>query len=361
MSVRCAFVGCGGVAENYWNIYRDLDWVHVTVLVDIDRASLERAHAYFSATRPRPRISTNFRDALASDVDLVLVNTPNYLHREQAVAAMAAGKHVLLQKPIAHTLADAYAILDAERRATTKCGVYMSYLDHPLFYDLAGMYRSGWFGSPVQFYARYMHRGGLVWSSESEPGWRTSIEKIGGGVFIQLGVHYIHLFRFISGLEPVSVMGVKDNVYCPNFDGEDIATAVFNYEQGVKATLDTAWTAHGEEISIHGTLGSATYFGNRWLILEGNAAAFEGEVIQAGPDRPALFEIPAVGMGVNQPWNQHRRFLESIRDDTPVPVTLESAIDDLAAVAALYEASATDSRVLLADVTARAIADKVIS
>jgi predicted dehydrogenase len=353
MRIRCAFVGCGGIAEYYWNIYRELDWVEVTVLVDVNQAVLDRAADYFAANQQRPRTSTHFEAALAEDVDVVLVNTPNHLHREQAVGAMKAGKHVLLQKPIAGTLPDAVAILDAERIATGKSGVFMSYLDQPIFYDLAEMIRQGWFGSLVHFYARYMHTGGMALSRKSQPGWRGSIDKIGGGVFLQLGVHYLHLFRFLSGVDPVSVVGVKDNMHCPNLDGEDIGLALFQFENGVKATVDTGWTAKGEELSIQGTRGSATYLSNRWLLLQGNKEPFDGEVIHYNGNESLLLEIPAVGMDVNQPFNQHRRFLEAIRDNTPVPVSVQSAVEDLVAVAAFYESTTTDTRVVLADVVAR--------
>jgi len=361
MRIRCAFVGCGGVAENYWNIYRELDWIQITVLVDINQSALDRAADFFSANQPRPRTSTDFAAALADDVDVVLVNTPNHLHREQAVAALEAGKHVLLQKPIAGTLSDAYAIREAAQAARTKCGVFMSYLDQPLFYDLAEMNRRGWFGAMVQFYARYMHTWGLVWTEQNMRSWRGSLDKIGGGAFLQLGVHYLHLFRFISGLEPLSVVGIKDNVFCPNLDGEDIGTATFEYETGVKATVDAAWTTDGEEISIQGTRGSVTYLANRWLLLQGNEEPFDGEVIHTSGSKLILLEIPLFGMGVNQPWNQHRRFLEAVRDNAPVPVSVESAVNDLVAVAAFYEATNKQSRVSLSDVAARMSLDEMIS
>jgi predicted dehydrogenase len=359
MKIRCAFVGGGGIAELYWKIYRELDWVEVTVLVDLDQAVLDRAADYFAVNQPRPRTSTHFEAALAEDVDVVLVNTPNHLHREQAVAAMKAGKHVLLQKPIAGTLPDAVAILEAESLATGRSGVFMSYLDQPIYYDLAEMVRQGWFGSLVHLYARYMHTGGMAISRKGKPGWRGSLDKIGGGVFLQLGVHYLHLFRFLSGLEPVSVLGIKDNMHCPNLEGEDIGLALFQFENGVKATVDTGWTAKGEEISIQGTRGSATYLSNRWLLLQGNKEPFKGEVIHYKGDSAQLLVIPAVGMDVDQPFNQHRRFLEAIRDNTPVPVSVQSAVNDLVAVTAFYESSSTDTRVMLADVTARMSAIEV--
>src|SRR5437867_38091 len=99
--LRVAFIGCGGIAEHYLNVYRDLDWVALVVCMDAEIARATHATSLLTdlqSTKARPRATTALNDALADDVDVVVINTPNHLHREQAVAAFAAGKHVLLQK-----------------------------------------------------------------------------------------------------------------------------------------------------------------------------------------------------------------------------------------------------------------------
>src|SRR5262249_6909204 len=144
--LQCAFVGCGGVAERYWPIYRSLDFVQVRLCVDIDLPMAARAAAYFQKDNVETVATADFHAALEPGIDVVVLNTPNHLHRAQAVAALAAGKHVLLQKPIAATLDDAVAIVDAAVHARGRCGIYMSYLDQPLMHDLARMLREGWFG-----------------------------------------------------------------------------------------------------------------------------------------------------------------------------------------------------------------------
>src|SRR5436305_14528870 len=99
-------VGCGGMAGHYLGVYRDLDWVRVQVCVDVDRATSENAAQLLSS----PVAASDFERALADNVDAVIINTPNHLHREQAVAAISRGKHVLLQKPVAANLPDAEAL-----------------------------------------------------------------------------------------------------------------------------------------------------------------------------------------------------------------------------------------------------------
>src|ERR1041384_7949661 len=105
-SVNVSFVGCGGMAAHYLGVYRDLEWVRVVSCIDTDLDCATRAARFVvgetaCATIPCTLATQDSDAALAGNVDAVIVSTPNWLHRPQAVAAIEAGKHVLLQKPVA--------------------------------------------------------------------------------------------------------------------------------------------------------------------------------------------------------------------------------------------------------------------
>jgi UDP-N-acetyl-2-amino-2-deoxyglucuronate dehydrogenase len=358
---RIAIVGCGGIAQQYLSVYLNLDWIEVATCVDAQLERALRAAEWFEAAgKARPRATTNLADAHSRDVQTVIINTPNQLHREHAVNALEAGKHVLLQKPIAANLQDAEAIAraaaHAEREYGVVSGLYMSYFDHPLFHDLRDMVEAGWFGQVAHLYARLMHRGGMEWSAQSLEGnrtWRGSIEQTGGGCFIQLAVHYIHLFEWLMQAKVVRVTAAAKNLHSSGLEGEDLACAILEFENGALATLDTAWCTAGEQFSIHGTKGSAEYLNNRLLSLASTAGAFEGRVVNyrteksdtAQHDLGNLEETsellpPSVGDHTN-PLNQQRQFLEAVRDGKPAFVPIESGVDDLRVVKAVYEAAAS--------------------
>ncbi len=126
----------GGMAAHYLAVYRNLDWVRVTACIDIHLETAELAAPHF----PGAEATSDFAAALAPEVDAVVISTPNHLHRPQAISAIEAGKHVLLQKPVAASLADAEAIAEAASRSTRTVGLYMSYFDQPLRSTICATY-----------------------------------------------------------------------------------------------------------------------------------------------------------------------------------------------------------------------------
>ena len=357
MPLNVSFVGCGGMAAHYLNVYRDLDWVRVVSCIDVNPESARRAAAAVNA----PIATADYAAALADAVDAVVISTPNAAHRSQAVAAIEAGKHVLLQKPVAASLEDAEAIARAAESSSRTVGLYMSYFDQPLIHDLRDMVAQGWLGDVVHCYARLMHKGGMMWSEEALRGnrtWRGSIEETGGGCFIQLAVHYIHIFEWIGGARVVRAAGFTRNLHSPGIEGEDLACAVFEMNSGAMATIDAAWCADGEELAVHGTLGRFHYRGNV-LAVASSAGPFQGRVVRydggltqafggpQGEERQLQITPPAFG-DISNPLNQHRAFLEAARDGRPAPVSIASGVHDMRVVAALYESARTGRAVEVA-------------
>jgi predicted dehydrogenase len=343
-------------------VYRALDWVDVVACIDTDTERAESAARLLSSSA-----SDNFTRCLEANVDAIVINTPNHLHRSQAVAALEAGKHVLLQKPVAGNLEDAVAIAEAAARAEERgqvSGLYLSYFDQPLMHDFKDMFDSGWFGKVAHFYAQLMHRGGMILSDEilnGRPNWRGKTGETGGGCFIQLAVHFIHLFEWLSAERVVRATAIAKNLHCPGIEGEDIACAILEMSNGALATLDMSWCTAGEQFSIHGTRGSAQYIGNRTLMLETDAGPFSGRVINysasqsmRSPSAPglsanqAVIEVLAPELGnVDNPYNQQRLFLEAVRDCRPAYVPIHKGVRDLRVVAAVYEAARTGRAVVL--------------
>ena len=123
-------------------------------------------------------------------------------------------------------------------------------------------------------------------------------------------------------------------------------------ESGAMATIDTAWCANGEEFAIHGTLGRVLYRNASALDVASTEGAFDGRVIHySGGTVPAFggptgveqrqdVKAPAFG-DVANPLNQHRLFLEAISANQPAPVSIDSGLEDMRVVEAVYESART--------------------
>ena len=341
--LRVSFVGCGAMAAQYLGVYRDLDWVRVVSCVSGTEDSARRAADTFGGEKPVA--TTDFAAALAPEVDAVVINTPNSAHAEQAIAAIHAGKHVLLQKPIAAKLADAEAIAHAAAESDKTIGVYMSYFDQPLMHSIRGMIEAGNLGDVVHLYARLMHRGGMMWSDEAlagKPNWRGSLAETGGGCFIQLAVHFIRTFEWMTGSRVTAVTGMSNRLQSPGIEGDDIACAVLRLDSGVLITLDMAWCADGDEIAVHGTHGRVHYRANRWLSVSSRKSKTTVEAFGGPIGAEELSEVipPLVGDASN-PLNQHRVFLEAARDGLPAYVSIADGLHDMRVVEAVYESART--------------------
>jgi predicted dehydrogenase len=198
-----------------------------------------------------------------------------------------------------------------------------------------------------------MHKGGMMWSAEAlrgKPTWRGSLSETGGGCFIQLAVHYIHIFEWVSGARVRRVTAFARNLHCPGLQGEDLAVALLELESGAMITLDMAWCSHGEELAVFGTSGRFEYRNNRWLALATTAGPFTGRVVRysgrltqafGGPEgeEEQVEVVPPSFGDANNPLNQHRVFLEAVRDSRPAPVSIASGVRDMQVVRAVYESA----------------------
>ncbi len=336
-NIRVALAGCGGVVRKYRKAYRRIAGVSTTVTIDVDPVE---ARAAADETGAR-RASQQFEDALGSDVDAVVISTPNHLHREQAVKAFRAGKHVLIQKPMATSVEECDAILEAQRGSGATLGVYMNLLDHPLFHDIRRMVTQNHLGQIVLFSARLAHRGGLSWAG-ADKNWRASRERTGGGCFIQLGVHYQHLMRLLLGSSVQRLQAFSKNAACPHLEGDDLTMVHYELKNGAFGEIQTSWCAQEEHVSLMGTKGSIHYRENRRVEYIGEQGPFQGEVLSLrGDGSPEVMEeclSPAWDEATN-PYNQHRRFFEALAANRAPEVTGDEGREDVRLVQAVYRSA----------------------
>ncbi|GIW89298.1 MAG: oxidoreductase [Isosphaeraceae bacterium] len=149
--------------------------------------------------------TTNWRDAVASpEIDLVDIVTPNDQHAEMALAAIAAGKHVACEKPIAGSLQEARSMVEAARNAGVQTFVWYNYRRVPAVALAHRLVKEGALGQIRHVRAVYLQD----WADESVPLiWRFQKERAGSGSHGDLNAHIIDMTRFVTGEEITEVAG----------------------------------------------------------------------------------------------------------------------------------------------------------
>lgn len=194
-------------------------------------------------------------EALLADplVQVVYISSTNERHHQQVLAAAAAGKHVLCEKPLALSLADAEAMVAACRKA----GVLMATNHHlrnaATHRKLRELVQAGAIGRPL--FARVFHAVSLPPQLQ---GWRIHQPQAGGGVILDITVHDADTLRFILGAEAVEAAALSQSSGMASSGLEDGVMAVLRFDNGVLAQLHDAFTvAHaGTGLEIHGEAGS---------------------------------------------------------------------------------------------------------
>jgi len=248
--LRWGLIGASTIAAEHMidAIRANAGEVVAVVSTNADRAAkYAKLHRIVHAT-------TSLEDLLGSrDVDAVYISTTNERHRDQVFAAAAAGKHVLCEKPLALTLADARAMV-AE---CSKHGVVMGTNHHlrnaATHRAMRAAIKQGRIGQPL--FARVFH---AVYLPAPLQGWRIERPDAGGGVVFDITVHDADTLRFVLDDEPKSVIAMNTQGGMSRAGVEDGAMGVIRFSSGLLAQFHdgftTKYTTTGFE--VHGDAGS---------------------------------------------------------------------------------------------------------
>jgi len=251
---RTAVIGCGLIGKRRAKVCVEHEGSRLDVVVDNDAAIAQATGESFGCAA-----TTDWHAAIANPaIDIVVISTPNFMLAEIAEAALAAGKHVLLEKPMGRNIVEARRIQAAALRADRVVKVGFNHRYHPAISRAHELFRSGEIGRAINVRARYGHGGRPGYERE----WRGNPEMAGGGELTDQGVHILDLLQWFIG-SPERVFSRLQTAVWPIAPLEDNGFALLEYPGNVIASFHTSWTQWKNLFSfeVYGTEGSLTIDG----------------------------------------------------------------------------------------------------
>lgn len=237
--LKVAVLGAGGIAPAHVEGFLQFpDTVRIAAVANRDIGRADQLIAKYGLDA---QAFTDYRDAIAG-ADIVAICTPPATHREMAEAAFAQGAHVLVEKPMAPTLADCDAMLEAARTAGKTLAVVAQSRFIQSIHSALTLIRSGRFGKTL-----FAQVNSFWWRGANyhDLAWRGRWETEGGGCTMNQAIHHIDLLLWSKGL-PVEVTAVMGNFAHDNSEEEDISLALLRYADGSFGQLNCGLFHHGE-------------------------------------------------------------------------------------------------------------------
>jgi predicted dehydrogenase len=329
-------IGPRGFGAFCTGAYHDAGVARVRAFAGRDQAAMTAAAKLYGV----PQTYSNWREMLHDpDIEAVHIVTPPDKHAEMAIAALRAGKHVFVEKPLATTNEDAQAILSAAREAGKLAGINFVMRYDPLYQTMLTIARSGWLGPLTHIgFENYASDEGLgddhwFWDSAAS-----------GGIFVEHGVHFFDMIGAIVGAPARDVLG-RTWRRADGTNKEDRVQALVTYANGIEASFYHAFNRPGalEKQTAHFAFerGHVTLHG--WIPTSLNLTAIVDEAGFAGLQTVLPLEticdgdFPAPGRtvrGHGKSYEVTRRVQAHQSLGGPTPVYLKAVQDAMADFAA---------------------------
>lgn len=324
--IKAAVIGVGSMGKNHARVYAELPDVDLVAVSDLNAAALT------SVTRQTgARGYVDFQKMLQKEQpEVVSVAVPTVLHGEIAAAALEAGAHVLVEKPIACNLQEGRALIETARALNRQLMIGHIARFNPAIQSLKQRLEAGQLGQIYQVICRRVGPYPSRFQNMS--------------VIIDLAPHDIDILRWLIGEDPIRIFAeTEQHLYT---DHEDLVIGLLRFPNGVTGCLEINWVTPNKvrEVMVLGERGlfrvddltQDLYFhenslaiGNQWSSLQTLKGAIEGQMIRYALERyePLKAELKA--------------FVQSIQENTPVPVSGHDGLEALRFSLDLVESGVT--------------------
>ncbi len=340
---KVAILGAGFITDIHIESYHR--FVPEAEVVAVYARNADKAKA-FAAKHNIAAWYDDLDDIIAnSGCEIVDICLPNYLHATATLKAAAAGKHIIIEKPLAITLEEADAMIDACKKA----GVKLMYAEElcfaPKYERVRQMVNEGAIGNIFMLKQAEKHSG-------PHTDWFYDINLSGGGVLMDMGCHAIAWFRWMLNNPPIkSVYASMSTVlHQHRTKGEDNSVVIIEFENGVTAVAENSWAKHGgmdDKSEVYGTGGvvyADLFMGNAAISYSksGYGYAMEKADTTIGWSFTVFEEV------FNQGYpHELKHFIDCVQNDKQPLVTGEDGRAVLEVIYAAYASAGQGKKIML--------------
>jgi predicted dehydrogenase len=322
-------------------------------LVAVCDLNQEEAQA-FADQYGAKHVFKDYRDLLAmDDLDMVSIAVPNFLHAPMTLAALAAGKDVLCEKPMALQASDAEAMVKAAKKAKKRLMINVAMRFNPLHQGLKAKAAAGDFGDIYYAKSHWIRRKGMPVVDFPQTGsmgrgdWFVQKSRSGGGALIDIGIHMFDLAWWMLGSpKPTSVLASVYSELLPKRmaklgvkgDVDDLATAFVKFSTGQTLAVEVSWDAFQAPnlgYELFGTTGGA-----RWADWSKEVTLFS--------DTKAGRPVDKTYRGLKMVKSSYYHFVDACLDrDLPMIASGEEIVNVARVLDAIYQSQKTGKAVAL--------------
>lgn len=341
--IRTGFIGVGGIAQAHLRALQEQDSIEVVAVADIVRENAEKTAARWGI----PDVYTDYHELLArDDIESVNVCTFNQAHAQPSIDALRAGKNVLVEKPMAATLADATAMTAAAHASDKILMVAMPMRYSANILCAKAIVDAGRLGD-IYYAETVMAR------RKGNPG-RSFIrqESAGIGATADIGVYALFAAMFLMGWpKPISVSGIANNtlsklseplLYTPwarwepeDVEVEDFGVAWVRFENGAVLVFKTSWLMHMDSLGETFFLGTQAGLKlNPLTMFHQQDGLLKNTVIEGIPDHSSG----------NRFLDENLAFADAVRENKPSPIPADEMLLTNVIIQGLFDSAAAGGR-----------------
>lgn len=319
--LNIGIIGLGAIGQKHCQALTEVERANIFALADINEDVLSK-----SVTMYGGKSYQDYNEMLKlPELDAVIIATPDEMHTVPCVAAAQAGKHILVEKPIATTIEDANSIINAAKKTGVKLMVGFSLRFNLHYMEAKKTIDEGKLGSLISVFARRLN---II----------SQADRIDGrcGVLMFLGIHEFDMLRWIVGSEPVSIYTEESTSVEKKHAHDNETFSIIRFENGVRACAHIGWNLPPQH------LGGRDFK----LDIIGSEGAFYLDQMRQGIEiySKSLSKYPSVSSGL---FIEDRAFVDCVLDNLPSPSTGEDGLAALRMVMAALESIKTGKPVAL--------------